>query len=264
MNRRELRTPVLLDTDQSRVALVTGAAGAIGRSIVTDLVRRGWAVLATDIEDDAEFGEDDATVQYMRADVCNSSAMAAAAEQARGLGTLRACIANAGIVTENFVPFLDAPPDVWEPTLRVNVLGTLNTFQSAARMIGEAGGGRMAATASVAGVRAESDIVAYSASKAAVISIVRSLALDLGPQRISVNAVAPGPVRSDAQDDVIDSRGKNPAFAGEYERFREVNRPFGRLAEPDEVAAVFGWLLSDAASYMTGQVLTIDGGGVLT
>jgi NAD(P)-dependent dehydrogenase (short-subunit alcohol dehydrogenase family) len=260
----ELRTPVSLDDDGDRVALVTGAAGAIGRSIVASLIKSGWAVLATDLETDATFGEDTARVRYMRADVCDPDAMVAAVQEARHLGTLRACIANAGIVTENFVPFLEAAPQVWEPTLRVNVLGTLNTFQAAARVIGEAGGGRMAATASVAGVRAEADIVAYSASKAGVISITRSLALDLGPKRISVNAVAPGPVRSDAQDDVIDSRGKNPAFAGEYERFREANRPFGRLADPDEVAEVFAWLLSDAAGYMTGQVITIDGGGVLT
>jgi NAD(P)-dependent dehydrogenase (short-subunit alcohol dehydrogenase family) len=264
MSADGLRTPVLLDDDGDRVALVTGAAGAIGRSIVASLVKRGWAVLATDLETSPTFGEDAARVRYVRADVCDPDAMAAAAQEARDLGTLRACIANAGIVTENFVPFLDAPVDVWEPTLRVNVLGTLNTFQAAARVIGEAGGGRMAATASVAGVRAEADIVAYSASKAGVISIVRSLALDLGPKRISVNGVAPGPVRSDAQDDVIESRGRNPAFAGEYERFREANRPFGRLADTDEVAEVFAWLLSDAAGYITGQVITIDGGGVLT
>lgn len=263
MSAKDLRTPVVLDGEGDRVALVTGAAGAIGRSIVARLVKHGWAVLATDLETDASFSEDAARVRYVQADVCDPDAIAAAVEEARHLGTLRACIANAGIVTENFVPFLEASPEVWEPTLRVNLLGTLNTFQAAARVIGEAGGGRMAATASVAGVRPEADIVAYSASKAGVISIVQSLALDLGPKRISVNAVAPGPVRSDAQDDVIESRGKNPAFAGEYERFREANRPFGCLADPDEVAGVFAWLLSDAAAYITGQVLVIDGGGVL-
>jgi NAD(P)-dependent dehydrogenase (short-subunit alcohol dehydrogenase family) len=258
------REPVLLDDRNDRVALVTGATGGIGRAIVRDLLDRGWAVLASDLGPTATFDGGGDRLLYVQADVRDPRAMAAVAQAADRLGTLRACIANAGIVTENFAPFLDSAPTAWTPTIEVNVLGTLNTFQAAARVMSQSGGGRLAATASVAGVRPESDLVAYSASKAAVIAIVQSVALDFGPHNISVNAVAPGPVSTEALLEVEDSRGQDAAFAGQYERFREANRPFGRLATPEEIAGVFGWLLSDAAAYITGQVITVDGGGVLT
>jgi len=233
------------------------------------LVSRGWAVLATDLQPEADFGEDADRVRYVQADVTDVQAMAAAAEAASELGSVCGCIANAGVVTEDFSRFFEASPEAWWSTLNINVLGTLNTFHAAARAMLQSGGGRMAATASVAGVRPEADIVAYSASKAAVISIVKSLALELGSANVSVNGVAPGPVSTELQLSVIkvrdlgEERAGGDAYGARYERFRNESRPFSRMATPEEVAGVFGWLLSDAAAYMTGQVLVLDGGGVL-
>lgn len=124
----------------------------------------------------------------------------------------------------------------------------------------------MIATASVAGLRAEPNVPAYCASKAAVIALVRSLALELGPAHITVNAVAPGPVATHAQSRVTDSRAAVSAVetpAQRFDRHRTEGRPIPRVATPTDVAEAFAWLLSDAAAYVTGHVLTVDGGGVL-
>jgi NAD(P)-dependent dehydrogenase (short-subunit alcohol dehydrogenase family) len=252
-----------------RVALLTGASGGIGRAIVRDLIARGWSVLAADVVSSADFDAPPGRVRYVQADVTDVRQMNAAVESAEELGSLVACIANAGVAIEEFGKFVDASATPWQTTLAVNVLGTLVTFQAAARAMVRGGGGRLAATSSVAGIRAEADLIAYSASKAAVISIVKSLALELGAAGISVNAVAPGPVSTERQLQVVQEReagaeqAGGDAFGARYERFRNENRPFARMAAPEEVAAAFGWLLSDDAAYMTGQVLVLDGGGIL-
>jgi NAD(P)-dependent dehydrogenase (short-subunit alcohol dehydrogenase family) len=252
-----------------RVVLVTGAAGGIGRAVVSEFVDRGWNVLATDVLSDAKFDAPAGRVRYVTADVTDPEQMHAAVRAAEDLGSLTGCIANAGIVGEDFSSFLDAPPHAWTSTFDINILGVLNTFQAVARALVKAGGGRMAASSSVAGVRAEPNLAAYSASKAAVISIVKSLALELGAAGITVNAVAPGPVSTELQLRVIEEREMSATPdaeetpANRFERHRTEGRPISRLATPEEVAGAFAWLLSDAAAYVTGHVLVLDGGGVL-
>jgi 3-oxoacyl-[acyl-carrier protein] reductase len=100
-----------------------------------------------------------------------------------------------------------------------------------------------------------------------VISIVQSLAIELGPKGITVNAVAPGPVATEAQTKVVGQRGAAPngeeTPAQRFERQRAEGRPIQRMATPTDIAEGFAWLLSDAAAYLTGHVLTIDGGATL-
>lgn len=252
-----------------RVVLVTGAAGGIGGAIVTRFVQEGWRVLATDIVSEDEFKVSDDRVRYVPADVVDEQQMGAVVAAAQELGSLRGCIANAGVLTEDFSSFVDSSQQAWRSTFEINLLGVLNTFQVTARALAVAGGGSMAATASVSGVRAEPNLPAYCASKAAVICAVKSLALELGDAGIVVNAVAPGPVATEAQMRVIESRKESakPAaqetYSERFERFRNEGRPISRLAKPEEVAGAFAWLLSEDAAYVTGQVLIVDGGGVL-
>lgn len=247
--------------------LVTGATGGIGRAVVDTLVSRGWSVLATDLSPDPGIANESGRVRYVVADVTSAEQMSAAVEVAKSLGPLVGCVANAGILAEDFSDLTDASPGAWSRTLEVNVVGVLTTLQATARALVKSGGGRMTATASVAGLRAEPNLPAYCASKAAVISVVRSLALELGPAGITVNAVAPGPVATDAQMRVVQGRQQaelaNETMAQRFERHRTEGRPIPRLATPEDVAEGFAWLLSDAAAYVTGHVLTVDGGSVL-
>ncbi len=252
-----------------RVVLVTGAAGGIGGAIVARFAADGWRVLATDIVAASDFGTADDRVRYVPADVADAEQMSAVVAAAQELGSLRGCIANAGVLTEDFSSFVDSSQEAWRSTFEINLIGVLNTFQATARALVAEGGGRMAATASVSGLRAEPTLPAYCASKAAVISVVQSLALELGAAGVTVNAVAPGPVGTEAQMRVIESRKQSAKPAAQetaserFERFRTEGRPLSRLAKPEEIAGAFAWLLSEDAAYVTGQVLVVDGGGVL-
>ena len=252
-----------------RVVMITGANGGIGKELVARFSANDWRVLAADLAQTGTF-EESSVVRYVSADVREHDQMARAVEAAQELGTLLGCIANAGITPEPFPDFVDAPREHWKTTLDVNVIGTLNTLQVAAGALVRGGlGGRLAATASVAGIRSEPQLPAYSASKAGVIAIVRSLATELGSSGIAVNAVAPGPVSGEAQDRVIAERERQAASGAEetraerFERHRNEGRAFDRLAAPADVANAYEWLFSDAAAFITGQVLVVDGGGVL-
>lgn len=260
--------PILLDDVTDKVALVTGACGDIGQGIVSDLVKRGWQVIGSDIAIINESDSFGGRATYVQADVRDYESMTAAVLAAERFGTLRGAIANAGVLSEGVGGFLASDPAAWRTTMEVNLLGVLHTFRASFDTIADAGGGRMAATSSVAGVRAEADIVAYGATKAGVNHIIKSLALEFGRAAISVNAVAPGPVATALQDIVIGGRASDSpyvlSYGKRYEKFRTENRPFARLANVSEVGEMFGWLFSDQAAYMTGQVLVLDGGGTLT
>lgn len=251
-----------------RVALITGAAGGIGRAIVERFVEDGWKVAAVDR---APARWPSPNVSHIEADVADASAMAAAARAAAELGTLTVGIANAGIVAEDLGVFLETgSPEAWSQTLEVNVIGVLATFHAVARELVRAGvPGRLLATGSIAGVRPEPGLPAYCASKAAVTAIVRALALELGEHGINVNAVAPGPTSTEAQARVNEERRQRATAAtvetrsARAERHRNEGRAIRRLAEPDEIAAAFAWLASPEASYVTGQTIVMDGGAVL-
>jgi NAD(P)-dependent dehydrogenase (short-subunit alcohol dehydrogenase family) len=254
------------------VALVTGAAGGIGEAVVARMLRDGLRVLAVDVEDGgrSKGRSEDPRVRAAQADVRDPAAMAATIQEACAMGTLRVVVANAGVLPERLDGFLSATIEQWRTTLDVNLIGVLNTLQAGARaMVEQGGGGRLIATASGTAIRPEPSVPAYCASKAGVVAVVQSLALELGRHGITVNAVAPGPTLTPGQAEVLRrraddvSRSAQESDSARFERHRNEGRPIARLGKPEEVAAAIAWLASDEAEYVTGHTLVIDGGAVL-
>jgi NAD(P)-dependent dehydrogenase (short-subunit alcohol dehydrogenase family) len=229
---------------EGRRALVTGAATGIGAATVRRFSAEGAHVLGVDA-DPAYSGV---------ADVTDPDEIARAVLAA---GELDICVANAGISLME--PFLDGDMSSWERVLRVNLLGVMNTFQQAALAMRP--GGRLLATASVAGLRGEPDASAYCASKAGVLGLVRALAVELAPRGLTVNAVAPGQIdtRMNSTDLETVSRREGRPAAELLQAHLETRVPARRLGTPDEVAGLFTYLASEA-TFVTGEVIRIDGG----
>ncbi len=240
-----------------RVALVTGAAGGIGRASARALAARGAAVLAVDLRDPT------ATADLIHADGGRAEALAldcateagTGAMVARALdifGRLDVLHANAGI-SGPLNPDLTVSAADFAEILRVNLIGPWLAIRAALPQLKP--GAAIVCTASVAGLRAGAGGIPYSASKAGVINLVQSTAAALAGTGIRVNAVAPG---------LIETPMTAPLYADARARGREGRigqlNPLRRGGEAGEVAEVVAFLASDAASYINGQVVVIDGG----
>jgi NAD(P)-dependent dehydrogenase (short-subunit alcohol dehydrogenase family) len=240
-----------------RAALVTGAAGGIGRASARALAARGAAVLAVDLRDPS------GTVELIRTDGGRAEALAtdcateAGAEEmvARALdafGRLDILHANAGI-SGPLHPDLSVGAAEFAEILRVNLIGAWLAIRAARPHLGA--GAAIVCTASVAGLRAGAGGIPYSVSKAGVISLVRTVATALAGTGIRVNAVAPG---------LIETPMTAPVYADARARGREGRigqlNPLRRGGEAEEVAEAVVYLASDAASYVNGQVIVVDGG----
>lgn len=245
-------------------AVVTGGRRGIGRAVVRRLQQEGAEVVVVH-RPHAPGEVVERSGAYLAAEITDPDAMAAAMAQASGDGRIDICVANAGTYLEAH-GFLGDAPEVWAELLRVNVLGVLVTFQAAARhMAADGQGGRLLATASLAGLRGEKECPAYSASKAAVVALVQSLAVALGPDGITVNAVAPGPVDTEmARDAMALVAASTGRTTDEVRAARTRTIPTGRVGDPAQVAALLAFLAADEAAHITGETVRIDGGEYLT
>jgi NAD(P)-dependent dehydrogenase (short-subunit alcohol dehydrogenase family) len=230
---------------EGRRALVTGAATGIGAATVARFSAEGAHVVGVDA---------DPAYSGVVADVTDRDQMASAVLTT---GELDICVANAGISLME--PFLDGDLSSWERVLRVNLLGVMNTFQQAAHAMPR--GGRLLATASIAGLHGEPDASAYCASKSGLVGLVRSLAIELAPRGFTVNAVAPGQIdtRMNSADLETLSRRESRPAAELLQAHLDQCVPARRLGTPDEVAGVFTFLAADTG-FITGEVIRIDGG----
>ena len=236
--------------------LVTGAAGGIGRAACERLARAGSNVLAVDCDaEKLSWAKDAARVVAFTADVtseADNKQMVAEAE-AR-FGGLNAVILNAGISGGGSID--DMPFAAFQKVISINLFGTVLGIRAALPLLRRQDGGSIVVTSSTMGIAADAENWAYSASKHALIGLVRSLSRELGWEGIRINALCPGPTRDTGMTGGIETIAPQT-----YELLKR-NVPLQRWAEADEMASVMEFLISPAASYVNGIAMVADGGAV--
>jgi len=236
-------------------ALVTGAARGLGRCIAETLAAAGAKVACIDVNTEslaetvAAIRAAGGTAEPFACDVTQSDRVGEVVDEVVKLWNgLNILVNNAGVTRDNVL--VRMKDEQWDLVLNINLRGTFLFTRAAARPMMKARGGRIINVASVSGLMGNPGQVNYSASKAGVIGLTRTVAVELASRNITVNAVAPGFIATDMT-----------AKLGE-EILQEVRKqiPLGRLGDPQDVADAVLFLASDAASFITGHVLTIDGG----
>ena len=238
---------------QGRVAIVTGAAQGIGAACARRFAREGAPVVLADVDDArgqalaSELGG-----VYQHCDVGDKAQVDALVEATLARhGRIDVLVNNAGIFKA--ADFLEVSEADFDAVLRVNLKGSFLVGQAVARAMARVGRGSIVNMSSVNGVLAIPTIASYNVSKGGINQLTRVMALALADKGIRVNAVAPGTIATELAAKAV--------LTSDEARQKIMSRtPMGRLGEPSEIADVVAWLASDAASYITGEIVTVDGG----
>jgi 2-hydroxycyclohexanecarboxyl-CoA dehydrogenase len=243
-----------------RVAVVTGGGSGIGRAIALRLARDGADVALFDVDQAAAetvAGEIRAAGRRalpLRVDVSRMAEVTAASAQVREtLGRVHILVNNAGIAS--FVPLLRMSEEEWDRMIAVHLKGTFNCTRTIVQDMVDGGWGRVVCISSVGGLRGGPSLTHYAAAKAGMIGFTKAVAIEMGPLGVTVNAIAPGLI-----DTPLLARSGMPQAILDFARDQA---PVRRLGTPDDIAAACAYLVSEEASFTTGQVLSPNGGGHL-
>lgn len=246
-----------------RVAVVTGGGGGIGRAAATLFARQGASVGVLDIDLAAAtttaeiIADEGGTALAVGADIVDAGQVAAAFDRIAGeLGSVDVLYNNAGVNSKGSV--VDAEEDDWDRCIAVNLKGTFLCARAAARQMVRAGRGAIVNQASVAALVGVANFAAYCASKGAVVALTRSMSVDLAPKGIRVNAICPGTVYTPLMEPLLAARGDGDLARGLA--MTTAKYPLGRLGRPEEIASVALFLAGDESAFLTGTVVTADGG----
>jgi len=243
-----------------RNAMVTGGASGIGRAICLRLAREGTDVAVLDLDQAGgrqvadEVGALHRRAVAVEADVASAASVAAAVERVHAaLGPVHILVNDAGIA--GVVPLQDMSEEQWDRMIAVHLKGAFNCTRTILGDMLATGWGRIVNVSSVAGLSGAPELVHYSAAKAGLIGFTKALAAEVGPRGITVNAIAPGLI-----DTPLLQRSGWP---DSLTRAIIAQNPIKRIGTPEDIAAACAYLVSEEASYVTGQVLSPNGGGYL-
>jgi len=243
---------------EGKVALVTGGSSGIGRATVLAFAAQGATVVIADVDDAAAEEVVDAVrlpggvATFVHTDVADENQVQAMVETTvETYGRLDCAVNNAGIGGV-FAPTADYPREVWDRVIAVNLTGTWLCVKHEIPQMLAGGGGAIVNTSSISGLQTGGHISAYCASKHAVIGITRSAAREYSKAGIRVNAVCPGGTETPLLDELFEAVGDDSAYLARH--------AIGRYGQPSEVAEAAVWLCSDAASFITGAAIPVDGG----
>ena len=246
-----------------RVAVVTGGASGMGLAIARHLAARGDRVGLLDLQGEealraaAELRESGAAAIGVEADVTDRKGVELALDKVRAeLGPVAIMVTSAGL--DSFERFADITIQSWERVLAVNLTGTFHCLQAAVPDMLEAGWGRIVTISSSSAQSGAPRMAHYVASKGGVIALTKALALELAPHGITVNNIPPGMI-----DTPMLRRAEADGNVASLEKIAPRVIPVGRAGTPEEIAATCGFLCSDEAAFITGQVIGVNGGMVL-
>ena len=244
---------------KGKVIIVTGAGSGIGHVAAQLMAKAGAKVLLSDVNVESgtkaerEIIEAGGTAKFIKTDIANENEVRAMIDAAtETYGGLDGAFNNAAIAQLS-IPLHELPTEIWQRNIDINLTGTFFCMKYEIIAMLQSGGGSIVNTASAAGVVAFPLAPEYCSSKHGVIGLTRNAALDYGGKNIRVNAILPGAVRTPM---LMKAITENP---GMEDYLRSIH-PLGRYAEPSEIAEAALWLLSDAASFITGAAIPVDGG----